>query len=246
MTRLLPQPTATERTHRKGEEKLFVLRTRLQASTIQFSAQLEWNYCELPIPPLGIVPTGFRGLCHSGRPPSEGVREALYSPPSSSFFFHPPRQIPLNPPLLTLSPSPERKRGKKRKKSHTGRWKGGGEGGSCRCRRSFSSVLRTAPSRSPPLSREDVEHGRRRPSPSSACEPCTYTNVVVASFRDAPCPRKDGGGGGGAQERTAVVWMGDLGGKGRAREMPHFPAGKLYERTKAHILSPVGRERECG
>ncbi len=103
MTRLLPQPTTTERTHRKGEEKLFVLRTRLQASTIQFSAQLEWNYCELPIPPLGIVPTGFRGLCHSGRPPSEGVREALYSPPpppSSTLLgkspsIPPPHSLPL-------------------------------------------------------------------------------------------------------------------------------------------------------
>ncbi len=126
MTRLLPQPTTTERTHRKGEEKLFVLRTRLQASTIQFSAQLEWNYCELPIPPLGIVPTGFRGLCHSGRPPSEGVREALYSPPL--LLLPPSSANPPQSPLLTLSLSPERKRGKKRKKSHTGRWKGGGGG----------------------------------------------------------------------------------------------------------------------
>lgn len=129
MTRLLPQPTTTERTHRKGEEKLFVLRTRLQASTIQFSAQLEWNYCELPIPPLGIVPTGFRGLCHSGRPPSEGVREALYSPPPSSSFFHPPRQIPLNPPSSLSPPPPNEREGRKERNLTQGDGKGEGREG---------------------------------------------------------------------------------------------------------------------
>ncbi len=210
-------------------------------SSARSSAQLEWNYCELPIPPLGIVPTGFRGLCHSGRPPSEGVREALYSPPL--LLLPPSSANPPQSPLLTLSLSPERKRGKKRKKSHTGRWKGGGEGGSCRCRRSFSSVLRTAPSRSPPLSREDVEHGRRRPPPSSACEPCTYTNVVAASFRDAPLPQE---GWGGAGENCSCV-DGRPWGKGTGEGDASFSgAGKSYERTKAHILSPVGGERECG
>ncbi len=82
---------------------------------------------------------------------------------------------------------------------------------------------------------------RRRPRVSRARTQTWWRLVFVTP----PCPRKDGWGW-GAQEGTAVVRMDDLGGKGRAREMPHFPAGKLYERTKAHILSPVGRERECG
>ena len=183
-------------------------------SSARSSAQLEWNYCELPIPPLGIVPTGFRGLCHSGRPPSEGVREALYSPPP---LLPPSSANPPQSPLLTLSLSPERKRGKKREKSHTGRWKGGGGGREL----SLPPILFLRPSHGPfsipPLSREDVEHGRRRPPPSSACEPCTYTNVVAASFRDALLPLEGWVGGGRRRDLQLCGWetLGERDGRGR-------------------------------